>query len=299
MTPEFILYTADAADGLASEIVDECVDCCVTSPPYYKQRDYKHPGQLGQEDTVEDYVRSILKVTAQVHRVLKPTGSFWLNVDDSYVKKDLQLIPLRIAQGMRSQGWKFRCDVIWRKTGLIPKTGHDRITREHEYIFHAVKKLSGYYFDQDPIREPHSEWAQDCIDKAQASGAERRKDYDMFNKEKRRQEGQKGISRADFGATMNPKGRQKRSVWNITPSKTRLDHYATFPPELADICIKSSCVPQGVVLDPFTGSGTTGVVALGLGRDFIGFELTPEASKIAMDQLSKAGEGENVVKCVD
>ena len=278
--PAWDVVEGEALDTV-SRMKSASVDTCLTSPPYYRQKDYKHERQLGQEKTPEEFVDNLRKVFREVLRVLRPDGNLWLNLDDSYKDKQLLGIPWRLALAMQEDGWILRSEIIWDKRGTCPEPVRDRPTRNHEpvYLFTKSKK---YHFDMDAVREPHDNpWAIDCIKKAQETGAVRPKDYNAFDREQRIAKGQKGITRAEYGAMMNPLGKPPRTVWQIVTQKRKEAHFSTFPDELARRCILAGCPEGGLVLDPFCGSGTTGVVAIQQARKFLGIELVAASAALA------------------
>ena len=287
--PAWDVVEGDALDTL-SRMKSASVDTCVTSPPYFKQKDYKHERQLGQEKTPEEFVDKLRAVFREVKRVLKPTGNLWINIDDSYRDKQLLGIPWMLALAMKQDGWILRAEVIWAKRGTCPEPVRDRPTRNHEpiYLFAKSKK---YHFDMDSIREPHDDpWAIDCMKKAKETGAVRPENYNAFDREQRIAKGQKGITRAQYGAMMNPLGKPPRTVWTINTQKRKEAHFSTFPDELARRCVAAGCPKGGLVLDPFCGSGTTGVTAIALRQKFLGIELVRSSATLARRNLQQARE---------
>lgn len=283
-----MILVGDCMEKLAT-LESESVDCCVTSPPYWGLRDYGVDGQLGLEPTPELYIAHMRMVFEQVRRVLKPQGTLWLNLGDSYAaggsggasvksrlnggrgvgpnekvslmqgrslprkvppglkRKDLVGIPWSLAFALRNDGWYLRQDIIWHKPNPIPESVRDRCTKGHEYIF-LFAKSQKYYFDIDAIKEP----AICGWNGAQAGSVPRE------------------------GET-----RQKRSVWSVTTKPFKGAHFATFPPDLIEPCILAGCPKGGVVLDPFFGAGTVGLVAKKHERRWIGIELNKEYVQIA------------------
>ena len=273
---------------------DNSIDCCVTSPPYYALRDYGCDGQIGLEETPEKYIESLCDVFSEVRRVLTPEGTLWLNIGDSYngnkvgntevVKnkkvsesndfhkklwggakpKDLIGIPWMLAFALRSQGWYLRQDIIWQKPNPMLESVTDRFTKSHEYIF-LLSKSQRYYFDHEAVQE-----------KAK---------YPFDNR------GERGDSRR--GTQMNSMSgqtgemRNKRDVWTVNTKPCKEAHFATYPFELIKPCILAGCPENGIVLDPFMGSGTTAIVARSLNRNYLGVELNPEYIKIAHKRLEK------------
>ena len=283
---------------------DNSIDCCVTSPPYYALRDYGCDGQIGLEETPEKYIERLCDVFSEVRRVLTPQGTLWLNISDSYwgggwrnaqfnehsgdiqkgskgtycglslpackgkvgdyKPKDLIGIPWMLAFALRSQGWYLRQDIIWQKPNPMPESVTDRCTKSHEYIF-LLSKSQKYYFDHGAIQE-----------KAK---------YPFDNR------GERGDSRR--GTQMNSMSgqtgemRNKRDVWEVNTKPCKEAHFATYPFELIKPCILAGCPENGIVLDPFMGSGTTAIVARSLNRNYLGVELNPEYIKIAHKRLDK------------
>lgn len=285
----------------------ESVHCCVTSPPYFGLRDYGVPGQIGQESSPEEYIHRLAEVFHEVWRVLRPDGTLWLNIGDSYTSggrtardfdkklparaagqrpktpggmkpKDLIGIPWMLAFALRSDGWYLRQDIIWHKINAMPESVRDRCTKSHEYIF-LLSKSERYHFDCDAIREPFLTADRKGDRRSYRPGCASSFDMDAGH------QSQKG----NFaGLPLNPKGRGKRDVWPISTGSFQGAHFAVFPEKLVEPCILAGCPEGGTVLDPFAGSGTTGVVAKRLGRNFIGIELNPEYRNMAVERIRAA-----------
>lgn len=282
---------------------------CVTSPPYWGLRDYDHVDQLGREPTPDEYVARLVQIMREVRRVLRPDGTLWLNLGDSYVtrwgsqrksraglgdaarkrsgrvpagmkEKDLAGIPWMVAFALRADGWWLRQDVIWAKPNPVPEPVKDRCTRAHEYLF-MLTRSQNYFYDADAIREPHaSAYSHDVIKRAGGAGGVRPAGNN-FSKARRRADGTgTPRSRAERAALLNPKGRNKRSVWTINTQPYRGAHFAVFPPALVEPCILAGSRPGDEVLDPFFGSGTVGEVAARLGRRWLGVELQPSYASL-------------------
>jgi len=263
--------------------------------------------QLGLEKTPEEFVANLVKVFSEVKRVLKSSGSVWLNLGDSYAMssmrgknskfkgavnqskqgivgidkkipiglkpKDLVGIPFRVAFALQSDGWYLRQDIIWHKPNPMPESVQDRCTKTHEYIF-LLTKSPKYFYDIDAIREPLTE---SMIKRAK---------YGWNGVEV---EGRNSPQKCDDMKRFAPeKGRNKRSVWKITTKPYKEAHFATFPIELPITCIKAGCPEGGIVLDPFFGSGTTGLAAQELHRHWVGIELNPEYIEIANRRTSQS-----------
>ena len=297
---------------------DNSIDCCVTSPPYYALRDYGCDGQIGLEETPEKYIESLCDVFSEVRRVLTPQGTLWLNIADSYwgggwrnaqfnehsgdiqkgskgtycglslpackgnvgdyKPKDLIGIPWMLAFALRSQGWYLRQDIIWHKPNPMPESVTDRCTKSHEYIF-LLSKSQKYYFDYESIMEPCADQERNNFQSgSRANGINKdRNDNDLGERSKTWKP--KTID--------NQKVRNKRSVWEVNTKPCKEAHFATYPFELIKPCILAGCPENGIVLDPFMGSGTTAIVARSLNRNYLGVELNPEYIKIAHKRLDK------------
>ena len=297
---------------------DNSIDCCVTSPPYYALRDYGCDGQIGLEETPEKYIESLCDVFSEVRRVLTPQGTLWLNIADSYwgggwrnaqfnehsgdiqkgskgtycglslpackgkvgdyKPKDLIGIPWMLAFALRSQGWYLRQDIIWQKPNPMPESVTDRCTKSHEYIF-LLSKSQKYYFDYESIMEPCADQERNNFQSgSRANGINKdRNDNDLGERSKTWKP--KTID--------NQKVRNKRDVWEVNTKPCKEAHFATYPFELIKPCILAGCPENGIVLDPFMGSGTTAIVARSLNRNYLGVELNPEYIKIAHKRLDK------------
>lgn len=286
------------------KLEEKSINTCVTSPPYFGLRDYGIEGQFGLEESPEEYVEQLIDLFREVKRVLRDDGTVWLNIGDSFgngtkaprVKsktgidsekrhkaqgkrhggqaKQLLGIPWKVAFALQEDGWYLRSDIIWHKPNPMPESVKDRPTRAHEYIFLLSKKKK-YYYDVDAIREPLKEGVNHSRNRTQNGGGSKESlsghDYSR-----------------DFGTMKsNPKGKNKRSVWTITTKPFKGAHFATFPKDLIEPCILAGCPKGGTVLDPFFGSGTTGIVAKENGRNFIGVELNPEYAEIAENRLKE------------
>jgi DNA modification methylase len=237
------LLLGDAREVLRT-LAEDSVDCTVTSPPYYSG--HRHIGdsvqEIGSERTVEEYVEALTSVGRELYRVTRPTGSYWLNLDDKCERKEWLGIPWRVAFAMRELGWKIRSEVIWHKPKHVPKAAKDRLSPAHELLFHFVKRKDAYY-DMDAIRKPSSP--------------------PIFGKNR---------------VVKTPRGRVPTDVWTIQMEDSSFpeNQYAVFPEALVELPIRATCPRGGTVLDPFVGSGTTAVVALRLGRKAIGIDASAD-----------------------
>jgi len=265
---------------------------CVTSPPYYGLRDYGHEGQIGLEETPEEYIKAMVEVFRCVWDVLEDDGTLWLNIGDSYARqggrendqprhwdgrektsgsmhntrmaqdiglkpKDLIGIPWMMAFALRADGWYLRQDIIWHKPNPMPESVQDRCTKAHEYIF-LMSKSQKYYYDHESIKDPvKQDW-----------GTRDRTDGKYHN------EGS-GLQ-PHSGLEKSYEMANKRSVWTVNTKPYAGAHFAVFPQELIEPCIMAGAPVGGIVLDPFMGSGTTAQVAQHLGRQYLGCELNPD-----------------------
>jgi len=266
---------------------------CVTSPPYYGLRDYGHDGQIGLEETPEEYIAAMVEVFRCVWDVLEDDGTLWLNIGDSYYnyrpgkgqalvkqtvannnqdlpqtcarrgnkleglkEKDLIGIPRMLAFALRADGWYLRQDIIWHKPNPMPESVQDRCTRAHEYIF-LLSKSSKYFYNADAIKE-------DAITAGTISASFQGR---QGTAEYHAQSGGVGSEAKEYTH------KNKRSVWTIPVKPYAGAHFAVFPIELIEPCILAGAPVGGIVLDPFMGSGTTAQVAQTLGRQYLGCEL--------------------------
>ena len=204
----------------------------------------------------------------------------WLNLGDSYREGRLLGIPWRIALALQADGWWLRSDVIWHKPNAMPSSAKSRPTTDHEYLF-LLSKNRSYFYDADAIREPHVTFSETSRMKGGRGHFGKRGGTPELGKNS----GNSNLHDARWDQAFHPKGRNKRTVWSVPVGKFREAHFAVFPEALIEPCIKASSPLNGVVLDPFMGSGTTAVVASRLGRHFVGFELVPEYAELAGRRL--------------
>jgi DNA modification methylase len=292
------LLIGDCRDVLIT-LPAQSMHCCVTSPPYFGLRDYGAAGQIGLEPTPAGYVAELVAVFREVRRVLRDDATLWLNLGDSYANdgksggktggkqayldeasllrngrekrvtglkpKDLIGIPWRVAFALQADGWYLRQDIIWSKPNPMPESVTDRCTKAHEYIF-LMSKSARYFYDAQAI-------AETVVDSTVERLAQ-----DL--------EKQAGSNRVPGKTNGNMKAvgyekRNKRSVWEVTTQPFTDAHFATFPPDLIEPCIKAGCPAGGTVLDPFAGAGTTGLVADRLQRHALLIELNPDYAGMA------------------
>lgn len=302
------VWLGDVIDGLR-EMPDGLAQTCVTSPPYWGLRDYGEAGQIGLEATPDEYVARMVEVFREVRRVLRDDGTLWLNLGDSYntapagntkpsgfsqipsywtggaVKyergvtngnglkpKDLIGIPWRVAFALQADGWYLRSDIIWAKPNPMPESVTDRPTKSHEYVF-LLTKSQRYFYDAEAIKE-------------MANNSGQRVRFGAKNGGRAKSMGRTPSGNEKPGAfAFNNQMRNARSVWQITTKPYAEAHFATFPIELPERCIKAGSHERDTVLDPFMGSGTTAWVARHLGRKAVGCELNAEYVEIAARRL--------------
>ena len=296
------------------------VQCVVTSPPYWRLRDYGHPDQLGQEDSPEKYIGEMVKVFDLVKRLLRPDGVMWLNVGDTYSAsrsahrfdnlhpsavrgpgvpdglsglpgKNLLGLPWRLALALQSRGWIIRADCIWHKPSPMPESVKDRPTRSHEHVFLMSKSLN-YYYDWEAVAEPAGGDHPRRQDKEfQAPGQARHKGLRkkaLKKRSVRESVDLRGGNQGNGLMSWDLEFRNLRDVWTVpTESHTGKNHYASFPRRLAEICIKAGSRPGDIVFDPFMGSGTVAEVAENLGRQWAGVELNPDYIDLQHKRLAK------------
>lgn len=302
---DLTLYLGDALTVLR-KLPDESVNCAVTSPPYWGLRDYGVEPQIGLEETPAAYIAALVDVLAELRRVLTSDGTLWLNLGDSYSHrgngardpvrwpkqsrndhrvehakatgakpKDLLMLPARVAIALCDDGWYLRSEIVWVKPNPMPESVTDRPTSATERIY-LLAKSARYYYDADAIREDAKwerwgkqnpgEWANAVPSKAGMVQAR---------------------TKAELHLRWKGEGRNVRNWWPIPTESYDGAHFATYPQELVRLCILAGCPEGGVVLDPFFGSGTTGVVARRHGRRTVGIELNPDYCALASKRLGQ------------
>lgn len=331
----YTIFQGDSRQVLTT-LPDECVDVCVTSPPYYSLRAYgEDENEMGRETSPLEYVENLANLFDEVRRVLKPTGTLWLNLGDTYngtnngnteVKKNPALsnsqdglhkkewkglpvksligIPWRVAFALQDRGWVLRNDIIWNRVNSMPESAPDRISRTHEYIFMFSKSPTGYYFDNDSIMEDAAGADISTADESDTGvlfdvAPDERKAYaevsnDVKAHYKNLHDSEKGQtnhsfhkSRAEGVKDAVYQKRRKRDVWSVPSRGFSEAHFATFPEKLIEPCILAGCPKRGIVLDPFNGAATTGVVALKNRRRYIGIELYQKYIEISRRRIAK------------
>jgi site-specific DNA-methyltransferase (adenine-specific) len=257
-----------------------CVQAIVTSPPYYGQRDYGHLDQVGVERTPEQYVNHIVSIFSDAKRVLRDDGTFWLNLGDKYIDGQLCGLPWRCALALKADGWVLRADVIWHKANAMPSSVSTRPTVDHEYIF-LFSKSAKYYYDADSIREPHVTFSE----ASRMRGGRNHFGRSGGTPEQGKNKGNQNLHHGQWDKAFHEKGRNKRTVWNVPLSKFREAHFAVFPEKLIEPCILAGTPKGSIVLDPFFGAGTTGLVALKNQRAFIGIDINQDYCEMAAKRL--------------
>ncbi len=261
------------------------VDCIVTSPPYWQQRDYRGNGeQVGREATPAEYVQRLTGIFAQCRRVLKEAGTLWLVIGDKYERGEQLGLPWRVALSLMNDGWILRADCVWHKPNAMPCSAKSRPTIDHEYVFFFTK-AKDYYYDADAIREPHVTFSAH----SRMRGGRRHFGVRGGTPETGKNGGDNNLHDGRWDQAFHPLGRNKRSVWSIPLSKFREAHFAVFPESLVETCLLAGSPPEGLVLDPFAGSGTVPVVARRLSRHFVGIDCEQEYCEMARRRLNAVG----------
>lgn len=255
------------AESILRTMASGSVDMIVTSPPYYGHRSYGAEREIGQESSPAEYVQRLVAALAEARRVLKDTGTLWLNLGDKYERGELLGMPWRVTLALVDDGWRLRSDIIWHKPNAMPAAIKNRPTVDHEYIF-LLAKQNDYYYDQDAIRQPHKTFSADSRMKGGRGHFFRRDSTPEAGKFG----GSSNLHNGRWDQAFHPKGRNCRTVWEIPLSKFRDVHFAVFPPELVRRCILAGSAPGDLVLDPFMGSGTTAVIARELRRRSVGID---------------------------
>ena len=296
------IFIRGDARNVLGVMVAKSVQMCVTSPPYWQQRDYGIQGQIGLEQTVEEYIANLCDIFDGVNRVVRDDGTLWVVIGDTYSgtkdgktdrivaeylrgesegirkrrgnlpEKCLCQIPARFAIEMTNRGWILRSEIIWQKPNAMPSSVRDRFTCDFEKVFFFSKKKN-YYFEQqlEPFVSP--------VNPARDKGAEAYGQLALGNG--------KLIASAGVRNWYRKGGKNKRAVWTIPTAPSGVAHYATFPERLVETPILAGCPEGGIVLDPFMGAGTTTMVCGRLGRNFVGIELNPEYVEIAKRRIQQ------------
>jgi DNA modification methylase len=327
------LFFCGNAREVLDQLPDESIDVCMTSPPYWNKREY-HNGGIGLEEDPAAYLRNLLDIFTQVKRVLKQSGSFWLNLGDTYVSKGLVGLPWRVAIAlMDQQQWILRNDVIWNKI-KGPDNSQDKLRNVHEYIFHFVKHPKHFYYDVNAIRSnprkasikngavvsatgvtgvrykrqielstsltpQEKEAAFQALNETLEKVA--RGDISDFrmvirnqqrtthsNSEKVSGRAKELLQKGFYILRYHPNGSKPGDVWEILPEDTtrRVDHYAAYPEDLCRIPILATCPADGIVLDPFCGTGTTNLVARQICRKSVGIDVSQKYIDSAIERCA-------------
>lgn len=330
--PRNRIIIGDAIDRLR-RLPDASVDTVITSPPYFRLRDYAVEGQLGLESDIDIWVEHLRMLSAEIHRVLVPTGTYWLNLGDTYSshpsqganRKSLLMAPERVAMRLQEAGWIIRNKIVWAKPNPVPSSVPDRLNCTYEVIY-VLAKQPAYFFDLDAIRQPHRSALTSSMKRKQG----------VASREAWR--GPNGMAASGLqalkarGKVGHPLGKNPGDVWTIAPGGYRGAHHAVFPQELAERMIAAGCPEArcircrlpwkrrviralggtasraalaptcqcssesepGLALDPFMGSGTTAVAAENLGRDWLGVELNPVFADVARDRITAARQSPHI-----
>jgi DNA modification methylase len=281
------------------------VQTCITSPPYYGLRDYGHSGQIGLEESPEEFIENLVDVFRHVRNILADDGVIWVNIGDSYYnyrpgkgqalvkqsvasndqdlpqtcarrgnkleglkEKDLIGIPWMLAFALRADGWYLRQDIIWHKPNPMPESVRDRCTKAHEYIF-LLSKSKNYYFDNEAIK----------YDATSTDNTNRNRDDTRLNNTPGRTK-MGGLKKNDYTKA------NKRSVWTVNTKPYKGAHFAVYPQELIEPCVLAGSREGDIVLDPFMGSGTTAAVAIKNGRKYLGCELNQEYESLQQERIT-------------
>lgn len=326
------LFLHGDALGVLDDLPAESIDCSMTSPPYWGQRSYSGGG-IGLEERYEDYIAHLLAVFGKLKRVLKRTGSFWLNLGDAYRNKNLLGLPWRVALALcDQQGWILRNSIVWNKVKGGPDNAKDKLRNVHEMIFHFVKIPKDYFYDVESARKtPGSAKVVNgvVVSATGVSGIRYRRQIELStalseNEKKKAMEalssvlfdlqegrisdfrmiirGRQRTTHSDservsgrarellekgfYFLKYHPNGSKLSDVWDILPEDTqkRKGHFAAYPQDLCKIPILTTCPQDGIVLDPFSGTGTTNYVAFCLGRKSVGIDVSEEYIRAAIER---------------
>lgn len=315
------IYNESCLDTL-KKMPDSFIDCVITSPPYWQLRDYGYPEQWGLEPTFQEYLEHLWQMMDEIYRVLKPTGTVWINLGDTYArgtrKKDgtnhtvsdakenhiepksipnykgldkcLLLIPHRFAIGCIDRGWIVRNDIIWAKRNGMPESVTDRFSKKHEYIFFMAKQEK-YFFDLDSIRDKLS----DVSIKRYDYGWNGNEDRDYINGPQNNMN--RYLGNPDKKQQAIERGKNPGSVsdfWDVTTKGTTAEHYAAYNDELIKKPILAGCPEGGIIYDPFMGTGSTAEASLRANRKFIGSEMSVKYCDLANKRLKPYLQQQNL-----
>ncbi len=270
----------------ASGLTDSSIQTIITSPPYFGHRKYSGEDasnlEIGREANLNNYIENLTACLDAVKPKLKDNGTLWLNLGDTYRNKELLGVPWRVAFALKDRGWILRSDIIWKKPNAMPSSVKSRPTTDHEYVF-LFSKNGDYYYDADPIREPHVTFTEE----SKMRGGRNHLGKKNGTPENGKNSGNQNLHDGRWDQAFHPKGRNKRTVWEIPLGKFRDAHFAVYPEKLVEICLLAGTKEGDLVLDPFTGSGTTGLVALRNERKFIGCELVRKYQEMAQTRIDE------------
>jgi site-specific DNA-methyltransferase (adenine-specific) len=261
------LYLGDCRQVLP-DLSGDLANCCATSPPYWRKRNYGSLLQIGQEGSPKEFIAEMVGIFSQVRRILRDDGTLWLNLGDSRDRSNLLGLPWRVALALQDDGWILRQDIIWHKLRPMPDGAKNRPSMAHEYLF-LFSKSENYYYDSDAAREAVS---------PNSHGGKKHNPGRKALETGNHSGGSLGLVRADGT-------RNIRSVWSISGTPFPGAHGAPFPIELVEPCIRIGCPLGGVVIDPFSGSGTTGVAAVKQGCGFFGIDIDQSSIDLARSRI--------------
>jgi len=271
---------------VAARIPDRSIQSIITSPPYFGHRKYmsndEYNQEIGQETCLGDYIENLVTCFEAIKPKLKDDGLLWMNLGDTYRNKELQGVPWRVAFALKDRGWILRSDIIWRKMNAMPSSIKNRPTTEHEYIF-LFAKSRDYYYDADSIREPHVTFTE----KSKMKGGRKHLGRRNGTPESGKNAGNHNLHDGRWDQAFHPGGRNKRTVWDLPLGKFRDAHFAVYPESLVETCLLASSRRGDIILDPFAGSGTTGVVAIKHDRKFIGCDLVKRYQEMAQRRIDE------------
>ena len=273
---------------IAKILEPNSVQTIITSPPYFGLRKYskdavESQNEIGREQTISEYINELVSVFEDLKTALKNDGTVWVNLGDSYIKGNLQGVPWRFALAMQENGWVLRSDIIWHKPNAMPSSVKNRPTIDHEYIFLFTLDPKNYFYNADAIREEHVTFSEN----SKMRGGRNHLGKKNGTPEQGKNSGNSNLHDGRWDQAFHPLGRNKRTVWNIPLGKYRGAHFAVFPEKLVETCLLAATKEGDVVLDPFFGSGTTGIVALKHNRNYIGIELVREYAELAETRLNE------------
>ena len=273
---------------IAKTLEPNSIQTIITSPPYFGLRKYSQDSvesinEIGREQTITEYINELVSIFEDLKTVLKKDGTVWVNLGDAYIKGNLQGAPWRFALAMQDNGWILRSDIIWHKPNAMPSSVKNRPTTDHEYIFLFTLDPKNYFYNADAIREEHITFSEN----SKMRGGRNHLGKKNGTPEQGKNGGNSNLHNGRWDQAFHPLGRNKRTVWNIPLGKYRGAHFAVFPEKLVETCLLAATKEGDVVLDPFFGSGTTGIVALKHNRNYLGVELVRAYAELAQTRLNE------------